>query len=43
MKMPEKHDPLAAILAAKVNTLGILRLHAAYLRGRYEYGAFTKQ
>ena len=43
MKMPEKHDLLAAILAAKEQGIGgNLRLHA-YLRGRYNGGAFTKQ
>ena len=45
MKMPEKHDLLAAILAAKEQGIGaILALLAmAYLRGRYNGGAFTKQ
>ena len=42
MKMPEKHDLLAAILAAKEQGIGaILRLQW-YLRGRYNGGAFTK-
>ena len=41
MKMPEKHDLLAAILAAK--TIGaILAFAMAYLRGRYNGVAFTK-
>jgi lambda family phage holin len=39
MKMPEKHDLLAAILAAKEQGIG---LAMAYLRGRYNGGAFTK-
>ena len=44
MKMPEKHDPLAAILAAKEQGIGaILAFAMAYLRGRYNGGAFTKQ
>ena len=43
MKMPEKHDLLAAILAAKEQGIGqSLRLQQAYLRGRYNGGAFTK-
>ena len=43
MKMPEKHDLLAAILAAKEqNIKQSLRLQKAYLRGRYNGGAFTK-
>ena len=42
MKMPEKHDP-AAILAAKEQGIGaILAFAMAYLRGRYNGGAFTK-
>ena len=40
MKMPEKHDLLAAILAAKEQ--GIAMFAMAYLRGRYNGGAFTK-
>ena len=41
MKMPEKHDLLAAILAAKEQGIGaILAFAMAYLRGRYN--AFTK-
>ena len=44
MKMPGKHDPLAAILAGKgIQVSGVtLRLVMAYLRGRYNGGAFTK-
>ena len=43
MKMPEKHDLLAAILAAKEQGIGaILAFVMAYLRGRYNGGAFTK-
>ena len=43
MKMPEKHDLLAAILAAKEQGIGaILRLQWVHLRGRYNGGAFTK-
>ena len=44
MKMPEKHDLLAAILAAKEQGIGaILALFAmAYLRGRYNGGASIK-
>ena len=42
MKMPEKHD-LLAILAAKEQGIGaILAFAMAYLRGRYNGGAFTK-
>ena len=42
-KMPEKHDLLAAILAAKEQGIGaILAFAMAYLRGRYNGGAFTK-
>ena len=41
MKMPEKHDLLAAILAAKEQASGaILAFAMAYLRGRYNGGAF---
>ena len=45
MKMPEKHDLLATILAAKEQGgIGaILAFAMAYLRGRYNGGAFTKQ
>ena len=40
MKMPEKHD-LLAILAAKEQGIGaILAFAMAYLRGRYNGGAF---
>ena len=44
MKMPEKHDLLAAILAAKEreHPRAILAFAMAYLRGRYNGGAFTK-
>ena len=42
MKMPEKHDLLAAILAAKMSIGAILAFAMAYLRGRYNGGAFTK-
>ena len=41
MKMPEKHD--VCILAAKEQGIGaILAFAMAYLRGRYNGGAFTK-
>ena len=43
MKMPEKHDLLAAILAAKEQGIGAIpRLQWRTLRGRYNGGAFTK-
>ena len=43
MKMPEKHDLLAAILAARHRHPGaILAFAMAYLRGRYSGGAFAK-
>ena len=44
MKMPEKHDLLAAILAAKEQGIGAILCASAmaYLRGRYNGGAFTK-
>ena len=45
MKMPEKHDPLAAILAAKEQGIGaILCVFAmrTFAAGRYNGGAFTK-
>ena len=42
MKMPEKHDLLAAILAAKEQGIGATLRCTAYLRGRYNGGAFTK-
>ena len=43
MKMPEKHDLLAAILAAANKASGQSFAFAmAYLRGRYNGGAFTK-
>ena len=42
MKMPEKHV-LAAILAAKEQGIEVILAFAmAYLRGRYNGGAFTK-
>ena len=42
MKMPEKHDLLAAILAAKEQGIGaILAFAMAYLRGEYnEFGVY---
>ena len=40
--MPEKHDLLAAILAAKEQGIGAIPFAMAYLRGRYNGGAFTK-
>ena len=43
MKMPEKRDLLAAILAAKEQGIGaILALQWRTLRGRYNGGAFYK-
>ena len=43
MKMPEKHDLLAAILAAKEQGNGSNFVPVmAYLRGRYNYAVFTK-
>ena len=42
MKMPEKHDLLAAILAAKEQGIPQLAFAMAYLHGRYNGGAFTK-
>ena len=42
MKMPEKHDLLAAILAARQGIGAILAFAMAYLRGGYNGGAFTK-
>ena len=43
MKMPEKHDLLAAILAAKEQRIGaILAFLYGVPRGRYNGGAFTK-
>ena len=41
MKMPEKHDLLAAILAAEQGIGAILAFAMAYLR-EYNGGAFTK-
>ena len=44
MKMPEKHDLLAAILAAKEQGIGaILAFAMAYLRGRYNGVRLQKQ
>ena len=42
MKMPEKHDLLAAILAAKEQGIlgAILAFAMAYLRGRYNGGVY---
>ena len=42
MKMPEKHDLLAAILAAKEQHLHLCVL-MAYLRGRYNGGCVYKK
>ena len=42
MKMPGKYDLLAAILAAKEQGIASLAFAMAYLRGRYNGGAFTK-
>ena len=42
MKMPEKHDLLAAILAAKEQGIGAILAFAMAYCGRYG-GAFTKQ
>ena len=43
MKMPKKRGLLAAILAAKEQSIGaILAFAMAYLRGRYSSVAFTK-
>ena len=43
MKMPEKHDLLAAILAARQKSIrAILAFAMAYLHDRYNGGAFTK-
>ena len=35
MKMPEKHDLLAAILAAKEQGIGAILAFVLYLRSRY--------
>ena len=44
MKMPEKHDLLSLAFRAKEQGIGaILAFAMAYLRGRYNGGAFTKQ
>ena len=43
MKMPEKHDLLAAIRGKGIRHRGnFLAFAMAYLRGRYNGGAFTK-
>ena len=42
MKMPEKHDLLAAILAAKEQGIGAILAFAMAHHGRYNGGAFTK-
>ncbi|ELW2864891.1 phage holin, lambda family [Salmonella enterica] len=43
MKMPYKHDFIAALLAAKDQGIGaMLAFVMAYLRGRYNGGAMTK-
>lgn len=42
-KMPEKHDLLTAMMAAKEQGIGAtLAFAMAYLRGRYNGGAFKK-
>ena len=43
MKMPGKHDLLAAIRGKGTRHQAILAFAMAYLRGRYNGGAFTKQ
>ena len=42
MKMPEKHDLLAAIRGKGTRHRGNPAFAMAYLRGRYNGGAFTK-
>ena len=42
MKMPEKHDLLAAIRGKGTRHRAILAFAMAYLRGRYNGGAFYK-
>ena len=44
MKMPGKHDLLAAILAAKEQGIGAILVFAQWrtFAGRYNGGAFTK-
>ena len=42
MKMPEKHDLLAAILAAKEQGIGATCAGKYTFRYRYNGGAFTK-
>ena len=41
MKMPEKHDSLAATAAKEQGIGAILAFAMAYLRGRYNGGAFV--
>ena len=43
MKMPEKHDLLAAILAAKEQGIGQSQFAMAYLRGRADIMAVRLQ
>ena len=44
MKMPEKHDHWPPFSQQKEQGIGaILAFAMAYLRGRYNGGAFTKQ
>ena len=40
MKMPEKHDLLAAILAAKEQGIGAILAFAMAYRGRYNGGVY---
>ena len=42
MKVPEKHDLLAILAAKEQGIRAILAFAMAYLRGRYNGGAFTK-
>ena len=42
MKMPEKHDLLAAIPMAKEQGIGATCVCIAYLRGRYNGGCYYK-
>ena len=42
MKMPEKHDLLAAILAAKEQGIGAIRVCNGVPSRGYNGGAFTK-
>ena len=43
MKMPEKHDLLSRSSGNENNIRAILAFAMAYLRGRYNGGAFTKE